>query len=221
MTGIFTSTTQNLRSHKWKFISIPSLLCMFSHKVRFILTLPGCSWRLSNWITCPNLGSVLLIFHGERGIFQSELCEKCEQFLNKVINFCIQQQFVGNKPEIVVHAFNNATYPDCLHTQNKLLSLVRPSPLLLSSLLWSLLECPISVRSSGMSFLFTPTVPRLHFFIVKAPKIQRREKNCPHIICDCVLFSSSVLSLWHGLLSTVAPCNVHPSPCTLACFRCS
>lgn len=35
--------------------------------------------------------------------------------MNTVINFCIKQQFVGNKPDTVVHIFNNATNPDCLH----------------------------------------------------------------------------------------------------------
>jgi hypothetical protein len=59
-----------------------------------------------------------------RGVFFSESAMKnVNSFFNKVINFCIKQQFVGNEPEIVVHIFKNATFPECLHTQNIFLSI--------------------------------------------------------------------------------------------------
>jgi hypothetical protein len=50
------------------------------------------------------------------------------------------------------------------------------SPMVLTVMPSSQFYC-LALRSSGMCFLFSPTVPLLHFFFVKSSKIQRRKKT--------------------------------------------
>ena len=80
----------------------------------------------------------------------------------------------------------------------------------------------LHLRSSGMPFLISLTVPRRLTFFVTSSKSSDKERNCPSTIFGHILlFSSSGLLLWHQLLSSAVTCVVCPSPGRLSHHMCN
>lgn len=100
-----------------------------------------------------------------------------------------------------------------------------PMTVLLSSHPWFLLKYHphysltfIGPVSCSIPFQFNHTVTHRLFSLQGHQTSQGRRRHSPCAVCDYVLLlSSSVLSLWHALVSTVVLWAVSPSPGTLQC----